>query len=165
MAPIVARRMAVEPQDPAAAVALGIKGTEGMVIDYAKCCKPIPGDPIMGFLSAGRGMVIHRENCTNIAEVRRYPEKYVFVQWDSEVTGFFPVEIKVDVLNKKGILATIANTISECNANIETVNVDESDNQHNQLAFLIHVRDKQQLANIIRRLRSISVVMKAERAA
>lgn len=167
MAPLVARRLAVDyPTGDANnddVVPLAIKGTEGMVVSYAKCCRPIPGDPILGFLSAGRGMVIHRDNCNNVSEVRRYPEKYVFVQWDDEVIGEFAVDIRVDVLNKRGVLATLANAFSDCNANIENVHVEERDERHNALIFLCHIKDRKHLAQIIRRLRKISIVLKVSR--
>ncbi len=165
MAPLVARRLAVDsPKDADESITpLAIKGTEGMVVSYAKCCRPIPGDPILGFLSAGRGMVIHRDNCNNVAEVRRYPEKYVFVQWADEVIGEFAVDLRVDVLNKRGVLATLANALSDCNANIENVHVEERDERHSALVFLIHIKDRKHLAHIIRRLRSISIVIKVSR--
>lgn len=165
MAPLVARRLAVDSPsgDVQALTPLAIKGTEGMVVSYAKCCRPIPGDLILGFLSAGRGMVIHRDNCNNVSEVRRYPEKYVFVQWAEEVIGEFAVDIRIDVLNKRGVLATIANALSDCNANIENVHVDERDDRHNALVFLCHIKDRKHLAQIIRRIRSISVVIRVSR--
>lgn len=165
MAPLVARRLAVEsPKDSDQNITpLAIKGTEGMVVSYAKCCRPLPGDPILGFLSAGRGMVIHRDNCNNVSEVRRFPEKYVFVQWADDVIGEFAVDLRVDVLNKRGVLATLANAMSDCNANIENVHVEERDERHSALIFLIHIKDRKQLAQILRRLRSISIVIKVSR--
>lgn len=165
MAPLVARRLAVEsPKDSAESLTpLAIKGTEGMVVSYAKCCRPIPGDPILGFLSAGRGMVIHRDTCNNVAEIRRAPEKYVFVQWADDVIGEFAVDLRVDVLNRRGVLATLANALSDCNANIENVHVEERDAKHSALRFLIHIKDRRHLAQILRRLRSISIVIKVSR--
>ncbi len=165
MAPLVARRLAVEsPKGTDQNVTpLAIKGTEGMVVSYAKCCRPIPGDQILGFLSAGRGMVIHRDNCNNVSEVRRYPEKYVFVQWADDVIGEFAVDLRIDVLNKRGVLATLANALSDCNANIENVHVEERDERHSALIFLIYIKDRKHLAQILRRLRSISIVIKVSR--
>ncbi len=165
MAPLVARRLAVDSPkgNDQSLTPLAIKGTEGMVVSYAKCCRPIPGDLILGFLSAGRGMVIHRDNCNNVSEVRRYPEKYVFVQWAEEVVGEFAVDIRIDVLNKRGVLATLANALSDCNANIENVHVNERDDRHNAFVFLCHIKDRKHLAQVIRRLRSISVVIRVSR--
>ena len=167
MAPIVARRLSADKQefgDTLLINPLAIRGTEGMVVSYAKCCRPIPGDSILGFLSSGRGMVIHRENCRNVGEVRRNPEKYVFVQWADTVEGEFLIELRVDVLNKKGVLATIANSLSDCDANIENVYVDERDPHHNTLVFLITVFDRKHLALAFRRVRSISLVTRVSRA-
>lgn len=167
MAPIIARRLSADGNDLNETLSIGplaIRGTEGMVVSYAKCCRPIPGDSILGFLSSGRGMVIHRENCRNVGEVRRNPEKYVFVQWDNNVEGEFLVELRVDVLNKKGVLATIANALSDCDANIENVYVDERDPHHNTLVFLINVADRKHLARTFRRVRSISLVTRVSRA-
>jgi guanosine-3',5'-bis(diphosphate) 3'-pyrophosphohydrolase len=164
LAPLVARRLTIDTSTTEQnKVPLAIKGTEGMVINYAKCCRPIPGDQILGFLSTGKGIVIHRECCKNVAEVNKYPEKYVFVQWSKDIVGLFRVELKVDVINKRGILATIASALSECNASIENVQVDETDHQHNILIFLIQIKDRSHLANIIRRVRSMSVVTKVAR--
>ena len=108
-------------------------------------------------------MVIHRDNCNNVSEVRRYPEKYVFVQWAEEVVGEFAVDIRIDVLNKRGVLATLANALSDCNANIENVHVNERDDRHNAFVFLCHIKDRKHLAQVIRRLRSISVVIRVSR--
>lgn len=164
LAPLVARRLTIDNATTEQnKVPLAIRGTEGMMINYAKCCRPIPGDQILGFLSAGKGIVIHRENCKNVFEVAKHPEKYVFVQWSKDITGLFKVELKIDVINKKGILAAIANALSESNAHIENVQVDETDHQHNILIFLIQIKDRMHLANIIRRIRSMSVVTKISR--
>lgn len=168
MAPLVARLLAAEPTDEEKKVQedtipLAIKGTEGMVMTYAKCCRPIPGDPIVGFLSSGRGMVIHREHCNNIHELRRNPEKYIHVQWADEVEGEFQVELRVDVLNERGALATIANALSDCDANIENVYVDERDSRHNALMFLVQILDRNHLARTLKRIRSIGVVTRVSR--
>jgi len=165
MAPLIARRLAVEipEQSNEDLSPLAIKGTEGMVITYAKCCHPIPGDPILGFLSAGRGIVIHRENCNNVVEVRRYPEKYVFVQWASKVEGHYQVELKVDVINERGVLAILANALADCEANIDNVYVDDRDGRHNALVFTIQIKNRKHLAQIIRRLRAINIVTRVQR--
>lgn len=165
MAPLVARRLAVELPDQAeqSPMPLAIKGTEGMVISYAKCCHPIPGDSILGFLSYGRGIVIHRENCNNVTDIKRNPEKYIFVQWDEDVQGDYQVELKIDVVNKRGVLANLANVLSDSEANIENVSVDDRDGRHNSLLFLINVRNRKHLAQIIRVLRAINMVSRVQR--
>lgn len=144
--------------------ALAIKGTEGTVVTYAKCCRPIPGDRILGFVTAGRGVVIHVEDCKNIAEYRSKPEKWIDVQWEDNVAGEFPVELRLLVVNQRGVLATIAAAISDMDANIENVVMDERDGQHSSLTFTVAVRDRRHLARIIRRLRNLSNVVRIARA-
>ena len=126
--------------------------------------RPIPGDPILGFVSAGRGIVIHTENCKNVAEYRNKPEKWIDVQWEDRVEGDFPVELRLLVQNKRGVLATIAAAISEMEANIENVNMEERDGVHTSLAIMVSVHDRAHLANIMRRLRSVDVVVRISRA-
>jgi len=142
---------------------LSIKGTEGMVMSYAKCCYPIPGDPIVGFVSAGRGIVIHRESCKNLADVRNRPEKCIEVQWDSESEGEYPVEIRVDVLNRLGVLATLATAISDQGANINHVDIEDRDGRISSLGFTITVRDRQHLAVVMRHMRALEQVTRIKR--
>ncbi|MFP5344373.1 MAG: ACT domain-containing protein, partial [Gammaproteobacteria bacterium] len=148
---------------PGAHAPLAIKGTEGMVVSYAKCCHPIPGDPIIGFVSAGRGIVIHTETCKNVAEFRSRPEKWIDVQWEPGVTGEFPVEMRVEVANQRGVLASVAAVIAEQGANVENVGIEEHDGMYTAINFLIAVRDRKHLANIMRRIRSLPVVVRIAR--
>jgi RelA/SpoT family (p)ppGpp synthetase len=142
---------------------LAIKGTEGMVVTYAKCCRPIPGDPIVGFVTAGRGIVIHVENCKNLTEYRNLPEKWLDVAWESEVQGDFPVEIRMEVANQRGALATVAAAVAEMEANIDNVTMEERDGRYSTLTLLIEVHDRRHLARIMRRVRSIDIVAKITR--
>jgi RelA/SpoT family (p)ppGpp synthetase len=142
---------------------LAIQGTEGMVLTYAKCCRPIPGDTIVGFLSAGRGVVVHRENCKNLAEMYKTPEKYLYIQWAESVEGEFQIELRIDVLNRKGVLALLANTLAESEANIENVHIDERDSRHNTITFLLNIRDRVHLARIIKRVKAVDIVTKVSR--
>ena len=166
IAALVARRLITEQpeiilQDNI--LPLVICGTEGMVLSYAKCCWPIPGDAILGLLSSGRGIVVHRDTCKNTCSLRKHTEKYIFVQWVEEVIGDFSVELQVDVLNQRGVLAIITSIISEANANIENVYVDERDSRHNSLIFILQVKNRLHLTKIIKLLRAISVVTKVAR--
>lgn len=142
---------------------LAIKGTEGTVVTYAKCCRPIPGDKIIGFVTAGRGVVIHVEGCKNVADQRSKPEKWIDVEWEDDVAGEFPVELRLLVVNQRGVLATIAAAISDLDANIENVVMDERDGQHSQLTFTVAVKDRKHLARIIKRLRSLHNVVRINR--
>jgi guanosine-3',5'-bis(diphosphate) 3'-pyrophosphohydrolase len=142
---------------------LAIKGTEGMVVTYAKCCHPIPGDPIVGFVTAGRGIVIHVENCKNLNEYRNRPEKWIDVAWETEMQGDFPVEIRMDVANQRGALATVAAAVAEMDANIDNVSMEERDGKYSALTLLIEVHDRRHLARVMRRVRSIDMVAKITR--
>ncbi|MDT8385205.1 MAG: bifunctional GTP diphosphokinase/guanosine-3',5'-bis pyrophosphate 3'-pyrophosphohydrolase [Gammaproteobacteria bacterium] len=143
---------------------LAIRGTEGSVVTFAKCCHPIPGDPILGFVSAGRGIVIHLRGCKNIREFQNNPERWVDLQWEENVEGTYPVEIRVDTQNQRGVLATVAAVISDLEANIENVSIDERDGRFSSLLFTISVRDRVHLANIIRRVRAIDSVVRIARS-
>jgi len=137
---------------------LEIKGTEGAVVTYAKCCHPIPGDPIIGFVSTGRGIVIHTEDCKNVTEYRSKPEKWIDVQWEAEVEGEFPVNIKVLAISQRGTLATIAAAIADMDANIDNVGIEERDGLHSSLSFIVMVKNRKHLARIMKRLRSLEMV-------
>ena len=167
-AALVARRLvpATEGSDGAANRATGplaIRGTEGMVVSFPGCCRPIPGDPILGFLSSGKGIVIHHDDCPAVAEFRKQPDKWVQVQWDTDIDRTFPVEIRVDTANQRGVLATVAAEIADLGSNIERVQVNEHDDQTATMVFLLEVRDRKHLANIMRRIRHLSAVLKIQR--
>ena len=132
-----------------------IKGTEGMVVNFPKCCYPIPGDPIVGFSSAGRGIVIHYRSCKNIAEFRNQPEKWIDVQWEENIERDFATQIRMYATNQRGVLATVAAAISEQEANILNVEIEDKDDRDTLLEFDIEVRDRQHLAQVIRRIRRI----------
>ncbi len=142
---------------------LTIRGTEGAVVTFARCCRPIPGDPVVGFASAGRGVVIHHRDCRNVREFRNHPDKWVDVQWEAEVQGDFPVLIAVDVVNRRGVLAELAATIAEMESNIESVTVDEKDGMVTTIRFVLSVRNRVHLAHILRRLRLLSSVTRITR--
>jgi len=140
-----------------------IKGTEGAVINYAKCCRPIPGDPILGFITAGRGIVIHTQDCKNVAEFRNKPEKWLDVKWEDDIQGDFPIDINLLVTSKRGVLARVAATIAGMEANIENVNITERDGVHSTLSFTVMVENRQHLARIMRELRKMEEVIRIQR--
>ena len=142
---------------------LGIKGSEGAVINYAKCCRPIPGDPILGFITAGRGIVIHTQDCKNVAEFRDKPEKWLDVKWEDDIHGDFPLDIEVLVVSKRGVLARVASTIADMEANIENVSIDERDGMHSILNFSVLVENRLHLAKIMRELRKMEDVIRIRR--
>ncbi len=140
-----------------------IRGSEGMVVSLGKCCHPIPGDPVLGFVSAGRGVVIHTAACRNIAEYADQPDKWVDVEWEPTIDGDFPVEVRIDTANQKGVLATVAAAISDMGANIENVSMENSEGSTATLSFVIGVTDRVHLAHLIRRIRGISEVTRIMR--
>ncbi|MFP6809729.1 MAG: bifunctional GTP diphosphokinase/guanosine-3',5'-bis pyrophosphate 3'-pyrophosphohydrolase [Pseudohongiellaceae bacterium] len=142
---------------------LAIRGSEGMVMNYAKCCHPIPGDPIVGHISSGRGMVIHTDECNNIAEIRDNPEKCVAVSWDPNVEGEFSVELRVELENLRGIIATLATTITGAEANIEKISTVERDARFIIVNLSLNVRNRVHLAHVMKRVRLIKAVASVTR--
>ena len=142
---------------------LVIAGTEGMVVSYARCCLPIPGDDVMGYLSSGRGVVIHNNNCGNLAIFRKQPEKWISVSWEEEVDREFSSQISVETLSKPGVLAEVATTIADGGSNIEQVSVLGRHEDCSVLSFLLQVRDRQHLAQIMRKVRKMPNVIRVSR--
>jgi guanosine-3',5'-bis(diphosphate) 3'-pyrophosphohydrolase len=142
---------------------LAIAGTEGMVVSYARCCFPIPNDPIMAYLSTGRGVVIHREACGNLRNYRKQPDKWLSVTWRPDVNRLFNVEIRIDVANRMGVLAAVASNIATTDTNIEHVSVDERDGDASTLVFDLQVRDRKHLAHAIKSLRKMPEVLRVTR--
>ena len=156
LAPLVARRLL-----PAASTAAGsaglaplaIAGTEGLLVTYARCCFPIPYDPIFAFLSTGRGVVIHRENCVNVEDYRKHPENWLPVSWQTAPDRLFAAEIRVYVVNRTGVLAAVAAAIASTETNIDHVSIDEQDSDTAGLTFELRVRDRRHLARLMRVVR------------
>ena len=142
---------------------LAIKGSEGLLTSYGKCCRPIPGDPIIGHISRGRGMVIHHETCNNVSEIRDNPEKSVFLTWDDDLNGEFYTALKIIVEAETGIIAKIASAVSEADAAIDRINREERDAKTSVIVLEVGVRDRQHLANVVRHIRRIKSVMKISR--
>jgi GTP diphosphokinase / guanosine-3',5'-bis(diphosphate) 3'-diphosphatase len=166
MASLVARRLLPEePIEPGAEppAALTIAGTEGMVVTYGRCCHPIPGDTIFGYLSAGRGIVIHRDDCGNLAEFRKQPDKWLAVEWERKLNRTFPVEIRAEVRNRLGVLAAVAANISSAETNIEHVQVVERDGDSSSLIFLLQVDGQDQLERVLRSIRAMPDVLSVSR--
>ncbi|WP_163831239.1 bifunctional GTP diphosphokinase/guanosine-3',5'-bis pyrophosphate 3'-pyrophosphohydrolase [Spartinivicinus ruber] len=168
MAYLVARHLAVQDEKTQLETSgkeqpLTIRGTEGMVLSFAKCCHPIPGDPVVGHVSSGRGMVIHTNACRNIVEIRHNPEKCLDVEWDKNVSGEFSVELKVELEHQRGIVATLATTITSTDANIEKISMEERDAQFSIIHLLINVNDRVHLARTIKKLRAIKGVTSISR--
>ena len=140
-----------------------IRGTEGMVVNLAKCCRPIPGDSIVGFFNPGKGIVIHLSECNNALEQGKKPLNWLNVEWDKQVQGEFPATIRLELMNQVGTLATVASTISRMKANIENVQITNQDTQMSTDTITLLVRDRVHLAAVMRELRKLSVVVRISR--
>ena len=140
------------------ATPLSIRGSEGMVISFGKCCYPIPGDPVVGHVSSGRGIVIHADSCPNVIDIRHHPEKILEVEWDKDVSGDFTVELSVELEHHRGMIASLATAITVMEGNIEKISMMEQDSRCSIVQLLLSVRDRVHLARIIKRLRVIQGV-------
>lgn len=171
MAPIVARELigldatqdSGKSRSGVNSTPLTIKGSEGMVVNFPKCCLPIPGDSILGFVTAGRGIVVHHQSCPNVNEYRNHPDKWVNVEWETDIEGAFPTNIRMDTTNQRGVLATIATAISDQEANIVHVTMKERDDRYTTISFVIEVKDRIHLARVMRRIRGIKHVSRISR--
>jgi GTP pyrophosphokinase len=134
-----------------------------MVVKFAKCCRPIPGDPVVALFNRGKGLVVHHQSCHNLGEFRHGGNTWLDVRWAEGVEGEFPTEIKVEAGNQRGVLATVAAAIAEQGSNIESVRSEERDGLTSTLRFVINVRGRQHLARILRRLRHVPAVMRIAR--
>ena len=140
-----------------AGMPLAIKGTEGMVVSFAKCCRPVPGDAIVGFMSSGKGIVVHQQNCPNITETSS-ENRQLSVQWSDHVEGEYLAFLRVQVANQRGVLANLAATIANMSSNIEHVQLTEKDGSISTMEFVVTVKDRTHLARIMKKLRSLPVV-------
>jgi len=140
-----------------------INGSERGVVSFAGCCQPIPGDEIMGYHTAGKGIVVHRMDCPNLAELGKSPERWVPIGWDSSVVGDYDTALVVEVENGTGVLAQLAAAIAQSQSNIERVDYLDRDFNAAVLCFNIQVRDRTHLAEVMRRLRRLSVVQSVRR--
>lgn len=132
---------------------LVIKGTEGLAISYARCCRPIPGDHIAGLVKAGQGIEVHMVHCRHLEKYHHQPDKYVPLRWEEHIEGDFSVDLKVDMINRRGSLASLTLAISEAESNIEHIRAQESDRNHFHVDITISVRNRSHLARILRKIR------------
>jgi guanosine-3',5'-bis(diphosphate) 3'-pyrophosphohydrolase len=140
-----------------------ISGGERGVLTFANCCHPIPGDDIMGYLSSGKGIVVHRLECPNVVEFRKSPERWVPIAWDRAVQGDYRAGLRIEVENKPGVLAQVAAAIAEAESNIDNVEYRERDVRVSAMHFSIEVKHRKHIADVIRRVRRLSVVHGVQR--
>lgn len=169
MAPLVAQRLVSKCIMPTqtgvtAIQPLVIQGTEGISVSFAECCRPIPGDPIVGVLKAGQGVDIHVRQCKEIAKYINQPEKCIPVCWEETVKGDFKVDLRLEVSNQPGVLAKLANAIAWTKANIDNISVGERDANYSIVNLTLLVRDRIHLADVMRRLRVIKTIIRLARS-
>ncbi|GBG13971.1 guanosine-3',5'-bis(Diphosphate) 3'-pyrophosphohydrolase [Novimethylophilus kurashikiensis] len=170
---MVARQLLAFAETPAAAKegkegrplgSITIRGTEGMAVQFAKCCRPIPGDPILGFINKGKGLVIHTHDCPAIAKFRHDPEKWLDVEWDPDTRRLFNVNLRLAVANQRGVLAKVAAAIADAGSNIDNVGMEEGDDSaYTNMHFTVQVENRIHLAHLMRRLRAIPEVVRINR--
>jgi len=159
---VVARQLAcigeTLPNEAAANMAITIQGTEGMAVQFAKCCRPIPGDQIIGVLKSGQGLTVHTRDCPTLHKGRG-GEQWLDVVWDKDIHRPFDVAIKLVVANQRGVLAKVAAAIAEAESNIENVSF-TNEGEYTALHFTLEVNNRLHLANIMRSLRKIPEVIR-----
>ncbi len=141
---------------------LQISGAEGLSVQYAKCCYAVPGDKIVGHLISGRGIVVHQRSCNNLKNYRKQPERLVEIVWADDISSDFEAEIKIEVDNRPGALASIATKISRADSNIDNIKIDDEGTRSN-MYILLRVKDRQHLASIMSTLKKLPFVKKISR--
>ena len=170
MSVMVARRMLGDELPPdeqpkSSSKKMPIKGADGMLVTFANCCRPIPGDAIIAHISPGKGLVIHQESCRNIKGYSKEPDKYLPVQWeiDKDQEQEFRSGISVEIVNHQGALAELANVIAATGANIHAISTEEKDGRIYLVSLLITTKGRIHLANIMRKIRVMPNVLKVSR--
>jgi (p)ppGpp synthase/HD superfamily hydrolase len=166
LAPLVARRLLpgdAAPDTTATPTPLTVAGTEGLLVTYAHCCYPIPGDAIIAFLSSGRGIVIHRDGCANVEDYHKHPDKWLPVNWQQTAGRHFQSEIRIHVTNRMGVLAALSAALASTQTNISQVQVEQRDEQSSVISFVLDVRDREHLASVIRVVRRMDDVERVVR--
>jgi GTP pyrophosphokinase len=141
-----------------------IRGTEGLAVQFAPCCRPIPGDPIIAQIKKGQGLVVHTHDCPAIHPFHFDPEKWVDVQWDASSERLFDVNVRLVAKNHRGVLARLAAEVSEADSNIDHIETEQrASPAYTTVVFTIQVRNRMHLAHVFRRLRRIPEVVRIQR--
>jgi len=168
MAYVVVRRLLDDKDtqadtDSAQEGSMVIHGTEGMVVSFARCCHPIPDDSILGHISFGSGIVVHRDTCRNLAEIRDNPEKCVALSWADKVEGEFSLNLRLEIEHQRGIIARIATLTAEMDVGLDRISVDERDARISTLTLGILIKNRVHLARLMKKLRLIPEVNRVVR--
>jgi len=177
LAPLVARRLlpvertdlangaplVATPGGSGAPMPLAVAGTEGLLVSYAHCCYPLPNDPILAFMSTGRGIVIHRETCSNVEDYRKHPEKWLPVSWQHKPGRLFLSEIRIETVNRMGVLAAVSAAIAGTQTNVIHVTIEQRDAETSVLVFVLEVADRKHLARVMKVVRRMPDVLRTVR--
>ncbi len=173
MAPLVVRLLKIEAgklepgevrrEDEAQHAPVIISGTEGLVVSFAKCCHPVPGDAVVGFLSTGRGIVVHRQGCSNASDAGEHPERWLAVEWATEPSGEYQSQISIQANNVRGGLARIAAAVSDAGSDIDDVRFDDRDVNLTIIDITVRVTDRIHLARVMRRIKQLRDVVRVSR--
>jgi len=164
---VVARRLLKKSdlEEGKVAGSVTIRGTEGVAVQLATCCRPIPGDSIVGSIKKGQGLVVHASECGAIVRSRKNePEQWIDVEWDPRTTRLFQAAINVTVENRRGVLAKVASEIAEAGSNIDSITMEEDRAVFTTMHFVLEVANRQHLARVMRALRRLPDVQKISRA-
>jgi len=142
---------------------LAIRGTEGMIVSFGKCCHPIPGDSIIGIMTSGRGLVVHQIKCRNTKREKTSRDKWIQVYWASEQNEEFTAEISMKTANEHGVLAVVAAKISDEKSNIENIVFEERDGSTTTITVVLSVKDRVHLARIMRAIRKLPKIYGVKR--
>lgn len=165
MAYVVARRLKPDTVEEDVATKskgkpIAIKGVEGVVLQYARCCHPIPGDAIVGYISAGKGMVVHRTDCGNLGSLRDDPERCIYLEWSGSDKDEYPVVLMLEVESQRGIIANLASAVTEAGANLLKIDSGEHEGQIYKVQMDLAVNNRVHLAAVIKKLRRLRAVLK-----
>ena len=166
MSIVIAQRLVgdkVVPQEHNDSHMMPIRGAEGMLVTFANCCRPIPGDAVIAHVSPGKGLVVHMESCANIRGYQGEPDKYIPVQWDNAEGVEFQANLRVEIVNHQGALAKITSIVAGEGANIHSLSTEERDGRVFLVNLRISVRDRIHLANVMRRIRVLPEVLRTSR--
>ena len=166
MSIVIAQRLIgdnLENQESRDSHLMPIRGAEGMLVTFANCCRPIPGDAVIAHVSQGKGLVVHMENCANIRGYQGEPDKYIPVQWDNVEGVEYQANLRVEIVNHQGALAKITSIIAAEGSNIHNLSTEERDGRVYLINLRISVKDRIHLANVMRRIRVLPEVLRTSR--
>ncbi|MDX1635398.1 MAG: TGS domain-containing protein, partial [Marinobacter sp.] len=147
----------IAPSEAGGRSPVTIRGTEGLVVRFANCCKPIPGDPVVGVMDSGHGMVIHSDTCSRLPDTNAH-HRLTHLKWAKDIADEFSVELRVELERQRGVIAEVANAVAVADGNIERINVEEQNTHLSIVSLVVHVNGRRHLARVMRRVRNIRAV-------